>query len=150
MRALSPSTAAALAACLLAAGCQSPDVGQECNLGITDPTYESATQCSSQAGDYFESGNAACDNLVCIRTVVQKGCAGDPAKFLVARSGHSVPSYCSKPCVSDDDCFKSETGLVCRPIVLDQNFLATLDPAIRQIYLGDVAASSYCATPAVP
>ncbi len=54
--------------------------------------------------------------------------------------------YCSKPCVSDQDCYKSETGLVCRQMVLDPAFVASLPPDQQQ-YLGGIQFSSYCAVP---
>jgi hypothetical protein len=49
--------------------------------------------------------------------------------------------------VSNSDCFESETGLVCRQMVLDPLFLSALDqvdPTLKQTYLGDVQFSSYC------
>ena len=42
---------------------------------------------------------------------------------------------------------KGDTGLVCRTVVLDPQFLASLPEDVRQKYLGDVQFSSYCATP---
>jgi hypothetical protein len=139
MRLASSALALALASSLLA-GCQSPDVGQRCELlwnpsGSTPPPTP-----GSIASDYFETGNAACDNLVCIVSPQAPGaryfdCAGTQC------------GYCSKPCVSDKDCFHSDTGLVCRQIVLDPAFIAALDPATRATYLGDIQFSSYCAVP---
>jgi hypothetical protein len=55
--------------------------------------------------------------------------------------------YCSKPCVSDQDCFKSETGLICRQLVLDEEFINSLPPDVRETYLAGVTFSSYCAVP---
>jgi hypothetical protein len=99
-------------------GCQSPDVGQTCSLDIQDT-----------AGDYLETGKTECENLVCIR------------------SAGRADAYCSKPCVSNDDCASGETGLVCRAVVLDPEFMASLPPDVRDKYLGDVRFSDYCATP---
>jgi len=129
---------APLAALLLAlaAGCQDPDVGQDCTLGYTTANTGTVT------ADWLESGNAGCPNLVCIRS-----------------PGTREKPYCSKGCVSDRDCYSSETGLVCREMVLDPDFLAfldKLDPAqcgapvgttCREKYLGEIQFSSYCATP---
>jgi len=139
MRFASSALALTLASSLLA-GCQSPDVGQRCELlwnasGSTPPPTPATV-----ASDYFETGNAGCDNLVCIVSPQAPGaryydCAGTQC------------GYCSKPCVSDKDCFKSETGLVCRQIVLDPAFIAALPPATRATYLADIQFSSYCAVP---
>jgi hypothetical protein len=139
MRIASSALALTLASSLLA-GCQSPDVGQRCELlwnssGSTPPPTPATV-----ASDYFETGNAGCDNLVCIVSPQAPGdryydCAG------------SQCGYCSKPCVSDKDCFKSDTGLVCRQVVLDPAFIASLDPVTRSKYLADIQFSSYCAVP---
>ena len=114
--------APALAALALAAGCQSPDVGQRCD-------FQGSAATGPVAADFMESGNAGCANLVCLRSPGRDG------------------GYCSKACVSDRDCFSGETGLVCRQVVLDPDFLASLPPDVRQKYLGDIQFSSYCAVP---
>jgi hypothetical protein len=125
----------------LLAGCQSPDVGQRCELlWNTSPGAPPAPTPATISSEYFETGNTACDNLVCIVSPQDPGgkyydCAGTQC------------GYCSKPCVSDKDCFKSETGLVCRQIVLDPAFIAGLDPETRTRYLADIQFSSYCAVP---
>jgi len=139
-----PMRLAPLAALLLAlaAGCQDPDVGQRCTLGYA------AANADPVSADWLESGNAGCPNLVCMKSPVPAG-------------GTRVKNnpYCSKGCVSDRDCYSGETGLVCRQVVLDPDFLAFLDsldpsqcgaPAgtnCRQKYVGDVQFSSYCAMP---
>jgi hypothetical protein len=105
------------------AGCQDPDVGQTCS-------FEGAVfSDGSIAGEYLETGKTECENLVCIR------------------STQRPEPYCSKPCVSDSDCSRGETGLVCRAVVLDPAFLASLPEDVRSKYLGDVQFSSYCAVP---
>jgi hypothetical protein len=113
--------APALAALALAAGCQSPDVGQSCDFdsGATGPV----------AADFMATGITVCENLVCLKSP--------------GRSG----GYCSKACVSDRDCSSGSTGLACRQVVLDPDFLAALPPDVRQKYLGDISFSSYCAVP---
>jgi hypothetical protein len=140
MRAATSALALTLAGTLLA-GCQSPDVGQRCellwNTAAGAPPPPTPTTIAS---DYFETGNAGCDNLVCIVSPQKAGeryaaCAGPQC------------GYCSKPCVSDKDCFKSETGLVCRQVVLDPAFIASLPAEVRSRYLGDIPFSSYCAVP---
>ncbi|MFL5263473.1 MAG: adventurous gliding motility lipoprotein CglC [Anaeromyxobacteraceae bacterium] len=117
--------AGALAAAL--SGCQDPDVGQKCTVDLNvDRTIVAA--------DYLETGKTDCENLVCILSP-------DP------KSESKNREYCSKACVSNADCSESDTGLVCRPVVLDANFINTLDPTVRQRYLGDITLSNYCAPP---
>jgi hypothetical protein len=146
MRSRSLLAAAALALLGLA-GCQSPDVGGDCSIAW-NPTWErdgtpppptAATLYSEGKSDYFESGNLACDGLVCIVSPASPGTQyGD--------RGTGV-GYCSKPCVSNSDCYQKETGLVCRQMVLDPAVLSTLDAATRERYLSDIEYSSYCAVP---
>jgi hypothetical protein len=129
------AVAAALAAALT--GCQEPDVGQRCQLSWgTDPASP-PPRPDNINGDYFESGNVACEGLVCIVSKVSAtseygACAGDNC------------GYCSKACVSDADCFSDETGLVCNQLVLDPAFLATLDEQTKERFLADVRFTSYC------
>jgi hypothetical protein len=134
--------AAAIAA--LSAGCQSPDVGARCDVAWgTDPSYPAPTPATIP-GDYLETGNLACDSLVCIVSPATSG------KYSHCEGAASGCGYCSKPCVSDTECFKSETGLVCRQIVLDPGFIQQLeanDPALAARYLGDARYSRYCAVP---
>jgi hypothetical protein len=131
---------ALVAAVLVLGACQEPDVGQPCNISWGNPEQGAPTPPTPQTitSDWFESGNTECENLVCIMSPVAEG----------ARYGSTA--YCSKPCVSNQDCFESKTGLVCRQMVLDPLFLAQLDqfdPALKQRYLGDVQFSSYCGVP---
>jgi hypothetical protein len=121
-------------------GCQDPDVGSRCQFSWGgDPTTPPPTP-DTALGDYFETGNTACDDLVCIVSPVSAAskygtCDGDAC------------GYCSKPCVSDDDCFKDETGLVCSQLILDPAFLATLDEETKQRFLAEVRFTSYCVAP---
>ena len=130
---------APLALVALAAGCQDPDVGQRCRVP-RDPLAQVSATPETITGDYLESGNTACDNLVCIVSPVVEGgryntCQGE------------FCGYCSKPCVSDQDCYRSETGLACRQMVLDEAFMNSLPPDLRAKYLADIQFSSYCAVP---
>ncbi|HSM94013.1 MAG TPA: adventurous gliding motility lipoprotein CglC [Anaeromyxobacteraceae bacterium] len=126
----------------IGSGCQQPDVGARCLIPSYPPAAGSTPihpEPTSISGDYLETGNLACDSLVCIVSPATSGkysaCDGDNC------------GYCSKPCVSDSDCFKSETGLVCRPVVLAPEIIAELDPALAERYLGDARYSRYCAVP---
>jgi hypothetical protein len=134
----------ALVAALLAlAACQEPDVGQPCDIAwgtgeSAPPPPNPVTLFRSGGSDWFESGNTTCENLVCIVSPAAPG------------SRYASGGYCSKPCVSNQDCYESKTGLVCRQMVLDPLFLAQLDqidPTLKSRYLGDVQFSSYCGVP---
>jgi hypothetical protein len=106
------------------AGCQGPDVGQDCAFG-------NVIDHSTVAADYAASGITSCDYLVCIKSP-------------------SRPSaYCSKPCASNVDCAQSETGLECRALTFDQNFFAAHPElsAQYQPFLGPFGLSKYCAAP---
>jgi len=142
MRYLSPRSALALAALAALVACQPPDVGQRCEItwaGANPPTPTDPNFSS----DYLETGNTACDNLVCIVSPVRSG------KYSDCPNG--ACGYCSKPCVSNEDCYQSQTGLVCRQMVLDPAFIASLPPDVRQKYLGNASQfSSYCAVPLPP
>jgi hypothetical protein len=129
--AMSPARLASIVLIALGAamlpGCQEPDVGQSCSFDISTPD-------GVVVADYLETGKTECENLVCIRSP--------------AVEGWTRPNpYCSKPCVSDDDCSRSETGLSCRSVVLDPEFIASLPQDVRDKYLGDLQFSSYCAIP---
>jgi len=140
------NVALALAALALAA-CQGPDVGQSCTIAWsptwaqdgTPPPPKPTDLYSSGGSDYFESGNLGCDGLVCIVSPAPPG-----SRYACNDYGCG---YCSKPCISNADCFESKTGLVCRQMVLDPVFLDQLDPATRARYLSDIQFSSYCAIP---
>jgi hypothetical protein len=121
-------------------------VGARCQLSWgTDAAYPAPTPATIP-GDYLETGNLACDSLVCIVSPSTSGeyssCDGDKC------------GYCSKPCVSDSECYKSETGLVCRQMVLDPEFIRLLEEQdvangthLADQYLGDARYSRYCAVP---
>jgi len=138
MRAL--ATKLALAVLPLLAACQKPDVGEPCTVQWgtgAPPTPQSV------AGDVFESGNSSCDNLVCI---VSPTSSSKYTSRCDATTGTNC-GYCSKPCVSNNDCYNSETGLVCDLVLPDPQFLGTLPPDVRTRYLADIAYSSYCVVP---
>lgn len=133
--------AAAALGTLLLLACQGPDVGQSCTISA------SALQSAPAAADFVEFGNPTCDSLICIESPAQ------PAGSKVKNN-----PYCSKACVSNDDCYQNDTGLVCRPVTVDVNYLASLPAATQQEYLNLLGcqgktlqqcnqASSYCAAP---
>ncbi len=129
---------------LLALACQKPDVGAPCNLQWgTDPSLPRPTP-QTASGDYFESGNNACDDLVCI---VSPAPADSTYSTRCTSPIGENCGYCSKPCVSNSDCYTSETGLVCDLVLPDPKFVATLAPDVRERYLADIAFSSYCIVP---
>ena len=129
--------ALAVAALALAA-CQEPDVGQRCNMGeALDPAIYNPGDVTSEILLTFAP---ECDNLICILSPATSG------EYSTCAGGVNC-GYCSKPCVSDQDCYESETGLVCRQMVLDEAFINSLDPDVRDRYLAGVQFSSYCAIP---
>lgn len=139
----------ALAPILALVACQDPDVGNPCTLTWSSTYEQDGTQPPPTAAelakepdggsDYFESGNLVCDGLVCL---VSPAPEGTTYGFTEAQAG-----YCSKACVSNDDCFEDETGLVCRQMVLDPVFLEQMDDATRARFLAEIQFSSYCAVP---
>jgi hypothetical protein len=144
MRLILPKLALAMVPLLALGACQKPDVGARCTLAWNPNWQQDGTPPpptpQSVTADYFETGNIGCDDLVCIVSP-----AGASSRY-GACSGDAC-GYCSKPCVSDADCYRSETGLICDQVVLDSQFLNSLDPATRARYLGDAHFSSYCVVP---
>jgi len=135
-------------ALLAAAACQSPDVGQPCpmNLLYADggpiAVAAGSGECSAENADFFRSGAIECDNLICLQSATGTCSSGS------ATTPFEVRAFCSKACVSNADCFTSQTGLVCRTVILDPSFVASL-PDGGAPYLPQPLASSYCAPPAV-
>lgn len=152
-----PRLVLALAPLLALSACQKPDVGARCTIQWGTGS-EAAPRPDTVSADLFESGNSSCDDLICIVSP-----AAATSRY-GACSGTAC-GYCSKPCVSNADCYNSDTGLVCRQMVLDPAFIAQLktDPTdvqpppagdgipdgqqILDRYLPDIRFSSYCAVP---
>ena len=144
MRARAPFLALAPLLALGLSACDKPDVGQRCVLSWNanwqaDGTLAPPTPQTAQ-GDYFESGNLSCDDLICIVSPAPTAspygsCDGDAC------------GYCSKPCVSNRDCYQSSTGLICDQVVLDPLFIASLDELTKERYLGDIRYTDYCVVP---
>src|SRR5512138_3204661 len=140
MRAHVPFTALALLTVLALPGCDKPDVGARCQLSWNaDGTPPPPTPLTVD-GDFFETGNLACDDLVCIVSPA-------PASSRYGSCSGTACGYCSKPCVSDRDCFSGDTGLRCEQVILDPAFIAALDEATRQRYLNQITFSNYCVVP---
>ncbi len=132
---------ASLASLAALTACQGPDVGQKCTLSWAQPPAppppSAASLYAACGADYVEFYAAnGCENLVCILSPEAAG----------TKYGYTEPGvgYCSKPCVSNRDCYQSQTELICESVVLDSAFIAQLDPATRERYLGEVQYSSYC------
>jgi hypothetical protein len=141
MRAPAPSLALALFTLLTVSACDKPDVGARCVLSW-NPNWEQAgtpppPTPSTAQGDYFETGNSGCDDLVCIVSPAKPG-----TKY-GSCSGNAC-GYCSKPCVSDRDCYSGTTQLKCEQLILDPVFLSTLDDLTKQRYLGQTQNINYC------
>jgi hypothetical protein len=128
----------AIAPLVILAACQDPDVGQRCELAwgqdLETPRPDPVQLFDAGGADYFQSGNTDCENLVCIVSPAQAG------------SRYAAGGYCSKPCVSNQDCFQDETGLVCRQMLLDAVFIDQLSDELRERYV-PLQSSSYCAVP---
>jgi hypothetical protein len=147
-----PRTALAVLS-LAAIACQSPDVGQRCELSGVDIDLVTPgiqlPEPSLIGGDLLQTFNVACERLTCIVSPVDTG----PYSTCTA---NGQCGYCSKPCVSDRDCFTDETGLVCRQMVLDEAFIDYLlnspdlteaQRAANARMLSSISSSSYCAVP---
>lgn len=143
MRAPAYLAAFALFTLLALPACDKPDVGARCTLSWNPNAEVPAPTPTTALGDYFESGNLGCDDLICIVSKAKTG-----SKY--ASCSGTACGYCSKPCVSNRDCYSGSTGLVCDSVVLDETFIATLeeeDPELLDRYLGEIRLSDYCVVP---
>jgi hypothetical protein len=139
MRASAPKLALVLLPLLTLLACDKPDVGQRCVFSWNSTGPAAPPTPTTVNADYFETGNVACENLVCI---VSK----TPTTSKYATCSGDACGYCSKPCISDGDCYQSSTGLVCRQILLDPLFIASLSAEAKK-YLPDSESSFYCVVP---
>jgi hypothetical protein len=125
------SPRAPLAALFLGlAACQEPDVGQPCTLDFNDEQV--TVPDPNTPGDYLETGQPVCENLVCVQSGQTKG------------AYDKWNPYCSKACAGDKDCFPDETKLRCRQLVPLAN---SFPPEVAEKYLRDLTFSKYCAVP---
>ncbi len=131
----------ALAPVVALVACQDPDVGAPCTIGWGSGSPPTPAELyATGSAEYVEFNNPACENLVCVLSPAAPG-----SKY--ASGSYAASGYCSKPCVSNRDCYESDTDLICRNVVLDETFLAQLSPETRERYLADVEFSSYCGVP---
>ena len=74
--------------------------------------------------DFFESNPSnGCDALICIESPDQ-----------ASSSKVKNNPYCSKACKSNSDCFQGDTGLVCRPVTVDLDYVNSLAQSQRDTY----------------
>jgi hypothetical protein len=125
---------------VLALACKNVDIGQQCNV-LPASVTPVQNECTVQ-GDLVSTQNYDCDTLFCIVTPAKAGTCTEAYK--------PVGGRCTKSCVSNDDCFPSDTGMECRRVVLDSEFINELEktnPQLLALYLGDLRTTSFCAEP---
>jgi hypothetical protein len=66
MRAPAYLTALALLTVLAVPACDKPDVGSRCQLAWNQQGTPPPPTPTTAQGDFFESGNTDCDDLICI------------------------------------------------------------------------------------
>lgn len=143
MRAPVHFAALALFTLLALPACDKPDVGERCKLSWNPNADVPPPTPTTALGDYFESGNLACDDLVCILSK-----ASADSKYGKCSGG--ACGYCSKPCVANRECYTGSTGLICDAVVLDPTFISALEqtnPDLLNRYLGEIRFSNYCVVP---
>jgi hypothetical protein len=128
---------------VLALACKNVDIGQQCNV-LPASVTPAQDECTVK-GDLVSTQNYDCDTLFCIVTPKSKSTCDSTTKRVGGR--------CTKSCVSNDDCFPSDTGMECRRVVLDSDFINELEktnPDLLAKYLGDLRTTSFCAEPLPP
>ncbi len=111
------ATLSVLALSAALSGCQGPDVGQACSL-------QTGQGAAPVTADFFESNPSnGCDALICIESPAQ-----------TSSSKVKNNPYCSKACKSNSDCFQGDTGLVCRPVTVDLDYVNSLAKSQRDTY----------------
>ncbi|MHB8416723.1 MAG: adventurous gliding motility lipoprotein CglC [Myxococcales bacterium] len=129
------------------ASCSLPsDLGQPCPL-VTDGGDGGLLATTGDGGenDDYLYRSADCDNLVCVRSA---GSALD-AGYGVC-SNNCTPDTPGAACGASQDCDTAHTGLVCRTLTIDPNFVKEIlaedgGAALLEEYLGGPNAM-YCAT----
>lgn len=144
----------------LAACPPSGDLGKPCQMPrrtdagttfLTEREVRARTGTGANATrDFLAFGSLDCDDLLCVRDATFVSDAGDDAVAL---------GYCSKPCDIGAACpsfnadldKRGDTRLNCRPLLLDEQTLETInqDPAARRI-LNNVRSPYFCARGSTP
>jgi hypothetical protein len=133
----------ALLGVLSQTACQHPtDLGHPCTLRQADggPWLD-----SSATDDHIYQGTPECENLVCIRPAGATYAAGQGIC-----SNLCTPKNAGDPNSPSTDCDSKNTGLVCRPLALDQAFINQIlkldgGAALLQLYLGSTNGE-FCTT----
>jgi hypothetical protein len=123
--------------------CQpSTDLGHPCTLRQSDggPWLD-----SSATDDHIYQGTPECENLVCIRPA---GATYAPGQGIC--SNLCTPKNPSDRNSASTDCDSKNTGLVCRPLALDQAFINQIlkldgGAALLELYLGS-SSGDFCTT----
>ncbi|HUB08483.1 MAG TPA: adventurous gliding motility lipoprotein CglC [Myxococcales bacterium] len=152
MRSLSTCGFGALWLSLAAASCSLPsDLGTPCGLlaPVPDGGDGGGALLATDGGgddDYLYLGSATCENLVCVRPA---GSTLDGGYGIC--SNLCTPDSQGVACGPSQDCDTAHTGLVCRSLTIDPNFVKEIEAedggeALLDQYLGGPNAT-YCATP---
>lgn len=140
---------AALGLILAATACSLPtDLGTPCPLlasGDAGGDGGGLLSTPSNLDDYLYLGSASCENLVCVRPAGSSQDAG----FGIC-SNLCTPDQAGLACGPSQDCNSSQTGLVCRSLTIDPNFIKEIEEedggaALLDEYLGG-PNTTYCAT----
>jgi hypothetical protein len=126
---------------VLAVACQSVDIGQPCNMLPAGASLV-VNECTVE-GDLLTNSEDCAKSTYCILTPAAPGTCNDTYKAFGGK--------CTKSCISNDECFQKETGMECRQVLLDADFINELEktnPGLLDKYLGmDIRSTSYCALP---
>lgn len=128
---------------VLTVACQSVDIGQPCNM-LPAGASLIVDECTVN-GDLLTNSEDCAKSTYCIVSPVADKTATCTATY--KRFG----GRCTKSCISNDECFQKETGMECRSVLLDSEFINELEktnPGLLDKYLGmDIRSTSYCALP---
>ncbi len=133
-----------LALSLALGACSLPtDLGTPCEL-LAPGDGGGLLDTSSGTDDYVYLGATACENLVCVRP---QGSTADGG--IGVCSNVCTPDSPGAACGPSADCDSSHSGLVCRSLTIDPNFVKQVEAedggaALLAQYL---PSSTYCAPP---
>ncbi len=129
------------------AACSLPeDLGTPCGLLAPDGGGALIATDGGPGDEYLYLGSSTCENLVCVRPA---GSALDAGYGLC--SNLCTPDTQNTTCGPSQDCDTTHTGLVCRTLTIDPNFVKEIEAedggaALLAEYLGGPNAT-YCAPP---